>query len=191
MSILPRWNAKLRGRRQLLKTAEAKTTFWRARWRKAPTGSEERSRAFHMLTAAKELLSKRRKQVAEAERVVARHSASTQFGGSRAVTDEVVRIVGGRAPVTSRKRPANHPLSIGNPSSDHSGQNTLADAVDFGIAEAHSLKNEISRKLGGPAQLADFGSFVTRRNGHSYRVQIIAGNHGTGPHLHVGVKRVG
>ncbi len=188
--VLPRWTLKLRGRRKLLQTAQAKTTFWRARWRAAADGSEERGRAFHMLKAAKELVSKRQAQVTEAERVVARHSASTEFGGSRAVTDEVIRIVNGRAPVTSRKRAANHPLSIGNPGSDHSGQNTLADAVDFGIAEAHSLKNEISRKLGGPAQLADFGSFTTRRNGQSYRVQIIAGTHGTGPHLHVGVKRV-
>jgi len=188
--VLPRWTLKLRGRRQLLQTAQAKTTFWRARWRAAADGSAERSRAFAMLKAAKELVSKRQAQVTEAQRVVARHSASTEFGGSRAVTDEVIRIVDGRAPVTSRKRAANHPLSIGNPGSDHSGQNTLADAVDFGIAEAHSLKNEISRKLGGPAQLADFGSFTTRRNGQSYRVQIIAGTHGTGPHLHVGVKRV-
>lgn len=190
MSVLPRWTVKLRGRRELLKTAQAKTTFWRARWRQAPAGSAERSRAFHMLTAAKELLGKRRAQVAQAERVVARHSVSTEFGGSRAVTDEVIRIVNGRAQVTSRKRAANHPLSIQNPGSDHSGQNTLADAVDFGIAEAHGLKNEISRKLGGPAQLADYGTFVTRRNNQSYRVQIIAGTHGTGPHLHVGVKKV-
>ena len=188
--VLPRWTVKLRGRRKLLQTAQAKTTFWRARWRTAADGSAERGRAFHMLKSAKELVSKRQAQVTEAERVVARHSASTEFGGSRAVTDEVIRIVNGRAPVTSRKRAANHPLSIGNPGSDHSGQNKLADAVDFGIAEAHSLKNEISRKLGGPAQLADFGSFTTRRNGQSYRVQIIAGTHGTGPHLHVGVKRV-
>lgn len=189
MSVLPRWTVKLRGRQKLLKTAAGKTAFWRARWLKAPADSEERSRAFHMLKAAKGLLVKRRAQVAEAERVVARHSASTEFGGSRAVTDEVIRIVDNRAPVTSRKRAANHALSIGNPSSDHSGLNKLADAVDFGIAEAHALKNEISRKLGGPAQLEDFGTFTTRRNGHSFRVQIIAGTHGTGPHLHVGVKR--
>jgi len=188
--VLPRWTVKLRGRQKLLQTAQARTAFWRARHRAAAEGTEQRSRAFHMLTAAKELLAKRREQVAEAERVVARHSASTEFGGSRAVTDEVIRIVDGRAPVTSRKRAANHPLSISNPGSDHSGANPLADAVDFGIAEAHGLKNEISRKLGGPAQLVDFGEFVTRRNGHRYRVQIIAGTHGTGPHLHVGVRKV-
>lgn len=191
MTVLSRWNVKLRGRRKLLQTAQAKTVYWRARWRKAPNGSEQRGRAYRMLVAAKKLLYKRREQVAEAERVIARHSASTEWGGSRAVTDEVIRIVGNRAPVTSRKRAANDPLSIKNPSSDHSGQNTLADAVDFGIAEAHALKNEISRRLGGPRQLADYGKFVALRNGHSYRVQIIAGTHGTGPHLHVGVKRVG
>ncbi len=66
----------------------------------------------------------------------------------------------------------------------------LADAVDFGIAEAHGLKHELSRKLGGPATLPDYGTFHTRRKGRTYRHQLIAGTHGTGPHLHYGVERV-
>jgi hypothetical protein len=107
------------------------------------------------------------------------------WGGSRGVTDEVVRIVGERAPITSRKRTA----TFGNPGSDHHVSQVSADAVDFGIANAHWLKNEISRRLGGPSTLADFGNFFITRKGRRYRVQIIAGTHGTGPHLHVGVRR--
>ena len=140
----------------------------------------------------------RRKQLAGARRQLERARQAlarirrdeAQWGGSRAVTNEVIRIVDGRARVTSRKRAAGDPLSIANPSSDHSGQNTTADAVDFGIAEAHWLKDEISRKLGGPTTLTDYGSFNVRRNSRAYRVQLIAATHGTGPHLHVGVRRV-
>jgi hypothetical protein len=62
--------------------------------------------------------------------------------------------------------------------------------VDFGIGNAHWLKNEISKKLGGPSNLPDYGTFLVRRDGKTFRVQMIAGTHGTGPHLHVGVKRV-
>ena len=111
------------------------------------------------------------------------------YGGSRAITNEAIRIVAGRARVTSRKRAASDPLSIANPGSDHSAQNTQADAVDFGIATAYSLGAEIARRLGG-SWSTDYQSFTVRRDGHSYRVQIIAGTHGTGPHLHVGVLRV-
>jgi len=89
-----------------------------------------------------------------------------------------------------RKRAANDPLSIANPGSDHSGRNLNADAVDFGIASAYSLGSEIARKLGG-SWSTDYQSFNVRRNGRTYRVQIIAGTHGTGPHLHCGVARIG
>jgi hypothetical protein len=112
---------------------------------------------------------------------------NAQWGGARQVTNEIIGIVNGRAPVTSRKRWE----LFGNPSSDHYRGNKDADAVDFGIAEAHWLKNEISRRLGGPSELADGGTFVIVRGGKTFRVQIIAGTHGTGPHLHVGVKRIG
>ena len=101
-----------------------------------------------------------------------------------------VAIVAGRVATGSRKRSATDPLSIANPGSDHNEANTLADAVDFKIAEAHWLKNEISRRLGGPRVLVDYGKFTIQRGSRQFRVQIIAGTHGTGPHLHVGVKRV-
>ena len=106
------------------------------------------------------------------------------WGGCRGLTDEIVGIVGNRAVITSRKR------SWGTWGSDHNVAQVRADAVDFGIANAHWLKHEISRKLGGPAYLGDYGSFLVVRRKKRFRVQMIAGTHGTGPHLHVGVRRV-
>ena len=102
------------------------------------------------------------------------------------MTNEVIRIVGDRARITSRKRVA----TLGNPGSDHHVSQRTADAVDFDIGDAYPLADEISRRLGGPRDVADFERFTIRRNGRDYRVQIIAGSHGTGPHLHVGVRRV-
>lgn len=134
-------------------------------------------------------LGRRIRNIGSALRLLA--SDDHLWGGSRAVTNEIVRIVGKRAPVTSRKRAASDPLSKANPGSDHNEANTLADAVDFGIAEAYALARELAAKLGAPNQWSgDYDSFTVRRNGHSYRVQIIAGTHGTGPHLHVGVERI-
>lgn len=114
---------------------------------------------------------------------------SSEWGGSRTVTNEVVAIVNGRAGITSRKRSATDPLSRGNPGSDHNMANATADAVDFGIANAFSLAREIAAKLGAPNEwTGDFDSFNVVRDGRTYRVQLIAGTHGTGPHLHVGVR---
>lgn len=113
---------------------------------------------------------------------------SAQWGGSRGVTNEIIRIVAGRAPITSRKRAASDPLSIANPNSDHSGQNLVADAVDFGTANNYALGREIAHRLGGSWN-SDYQSFYIIFDGKRYRVQIIAGTHGTGPHLHVGVRR--
>lgn len=107
------------------------------------------------------------------------------WAGSRGVTNEVIRIVNGRAPITSRKRWE----LFNNPSSDHYMLNRTADAVDFGTASNYELANEIARKLGG-SWSGDYDSFIITRKGKQFRVQIIAGTHGTGPHLHVGVRRV-
>ena len=107
------------------------------------------------------------------------------WGGCRQITNEAIRFVGDRAPVTSRKRWP----TFGNPGSDHHRSQLHADAVDFGIGEAHTLADRLAKHLGGPSDIVDFQHFVVRRHGVSYRVQIIAGTHGTGPHLHVGVRR--
>ncbi len=112
------------------------------------------------------------------------------WAGSRYFTNRVIEIVGRRADVTSRKRAF---VLLGNRGSDHWVGNATADAVDLGIAEAHGLADEISRELGGPRDIADFQHFTLRnpQNGKTYRAQLIAGTHGTGPHLHNGFKLIG
>lgn len=95
-------------------------------------------------------------------------------------------------PVTSRKRWE----TFGNPSSDHYKGNRDADAVDGGTAENHSLADTIKRALTDDphANAVDYEEFIIVRahtgSPEEYRVQIIAGTHGTGPHIHIGVKRV-
>lgn len=111
------------------------------------------------------------------------------WGGCRGVTNEVIRFVAQDSPgipVTSRKRVA----LFGNPGSDHHVSQLRADAVDFGTANNYGLGVRIAHHLGG-SWSRDYESFEIRYDGRRYRVQIIAGTHGTGPHLHVGVRRVG
>lgn len=174
---LKEWQAKKAHRK-------AMWNYWIRRERRAKT-NQARERA-HKKRAKWSALYERAAERVQHLKHKIKEKGNARWAHCRGVTNEVIGIVGGRARVTSRKRWE----IFGNPGSDHYRGNKTADAVDFGIAEAHSLKNEISRKLGGPAILPDYGSFITTRDGRQFRVQIIAGKHGTGPHLHVGVKRV-
>jgi hypothetical protein len=107
------------------------------------------------------------------------------WGGSMSIVEqEVVPIMTKYGPITSRKRTE----TFGNPSSDHYVGNTTAYAADCGIAERHDVLDEIGRALGiGP--MTDYASYYITRSGNRFRVQGIAGTHGTGPHLHLGVRR--
>jgi hypothetical protein len=175
-----------------LKLWQSRKAYRYGKWRYY-IRKERRAKTSTGKAAAHRLRAKWSKLHEEAAKTVTRRkrqlAENNKYGGSRAVTNEIIRIVGGRASVTSRKRPAWHPLSISNPSSDHSGLNRLADAVDFGTANNYSLAREIARRLGGWWS-GDYDAFVISRSGNKYRVQIIAGTHGTGPHLHVGVRRI-
>lgn len=162
-----------------------RTVYWKARYKAARKTAKPRvrKRLHASIDLGEDLRKQRRTLVARRERL-RRQRSDAQWGGARAITNEIIDIVNGRAPITSRKRWQ----LFGNPGSDHWRGKKNADAVDFGIAEAHWLKNEISRRLGGPRELADYGSFFVERNGQTFRVQLIAGTHGTGPHLHAGVE---
>lgn len=188
MSLYSRWRERLsrrkKNRRQAVLRWQKAHELWERAKRKG--WPKRRRRAHADMEKAKREGGRLKRRVAQAKQRVRRYSDS-RWGGSRAITNEVIDIVAGRARVSSRKRWE----LFGNPGSDHHRSQKVADAVDFAIAEAHWLKNEISRRLGGPSELADYDSFIIVRNGASYRVQIIAGTHGTGPHLHVGVRRVG
>lgn len=96
------------------------------------------------------------------------------------------------APVTSGKRWE----TFGNPGSDHYKGNKDADARDFGIANAYQTAQELRRLLTGDSSAlhTDYENFYIVRTlpggiEATFRVQIIAGTHGTGPHLHVGIRR--
>lgn len=91
-------------------------------------------------------------------------------------------------PRTSAKRWATY----GNPGSDHWRGNLTAYAEDYGTANNHELADKIGRKLGivkKGEHVQDYRAYYIRRGGKRFRVQIIAATHGTGPHLHVGVRR--
>jgi hypothetical protein len=115
------------------------------------------------------------------------------WGGSRYFTNRAIEFIDSvRSPnprITSRKRLT----AFGNPGSDHWVANRQADAVDFGLVSDHEAKNELAQRFHFPGHGAvpDFATWTTKHDGHTYRHQVIAGTHGTGPHLHYGCRRVG
>jgi hypothetical protein len=106
-------------------------------------------------------------------------------GSKQIIAEEVWPIVRkhGISP-TSGKRSE----TFGNPGSDHFVGNITAFAKDFATVDNFPLAEKIRTALDGGNHV-DYESFIIERRGHRYRVQIIAGTHGTGPHLHVGVRR--
>jgi hypothetical protein len=106
-------------------------------------------------------------------------------GGKRIMRKEVWPIIEptGIRPTSGKRRE-----TFGNPSSDHYFLNVYAFAKDYATANNERLAQKIRTKLDGGTH-RDYESFYITRRGHRYRVQIIAATHGTGPHLHVGIKR--
>jgi hypothetical protein len=88
--------------------------------------------------------------------------------------------------VGSRKRW----LTFGNSSSDHHRSQRDADAVDFRLENAYPTRDKILHELGVRGEIVDYGRYRVSHNGGWYRVQPIARSHGTGPHLHIGVRRI-
>lgn len=117
-----------------------------------------------------------------------------KYAGATAIIKyEVIPILhAAGVPVTSRKRWA----TFGNPSSDHWKGNKDADAVDGAtFVENNELGSEIVTALKQrESEMSAFAEFeITRSHtgsAETYRVQVITEEHGTGPHIHIGVKRV-
>ncbi|HXR30817.1 MAG TPA: hypothetical protein VN752_06720 [Solirubrobacterales bacterium] len=147
----------------------------------APLGSKIRK---HAKAALRRLNKQRKKLVAD----------RFKFKGATAIIKyEVIPILhAAGVPVTSRKRWA----TFGNPSSDHWLGNRDADAVDGAtFAENNELGSAIVSALKQrKTEMSSFAEFeITRSHtgsAETYRVQVITEEHGTGPHIHIGVKRV-
>ena len=115
------------------------------------------------------------------------------YGGCRYIIENEVIPVAKKygVPVTSRKRPANHPLSISNPGSDHNEANTYADAVDLGTYNGQALAHAIAKALGiSGFSTGNYNHYFIQRRGHTFRVQILWAVSGHFDHVHVGIKRV-
>lgn len=147
----------------------------------APKGSKVRKIA---VRAIRRLRKQRRKLVAD----------RFKYKGATAIIKyEVIPILhAAGVPVTSRKRWE----TFGNPSSDHWKGNKDADAVDGGtFVENDELGSAIVTALKQrKSTMTAFAEFTIDRShtgsAETYRVQVITEEHGTGPHIHIGVKRV-
>ena len=156
------------------KRLETKKARQVKRYRRNKRGTPERARA-------KKAIARLNKLIEAVQRILA-------WGGSKWIIAREVRPVVKKHGIrrTSGKRSE----TFGNPSSDHFIGNRLAYAEDYATDSNHALADEIGRNL-GIGNITDYAEYYIKRWGFTYRVQIIAGTHGTGPHLHVGVKRVG
>lgn len=147
----------------------------------APKGSQIRK---HAKAAIRRLGKQRKRLVAD----------RFKYKGATAIIKyEVIPILhAAGVPVTSRKRWA----TFGNPSSDHWKGNKDADAVDGGtFVNNDELGSAIVTALKQrKSEMTAFSEFTIERShtgsAESYRVQVITEEHGTGPHIHIGVKRV-
>ena len=120
-------------------------------------------------------------------------AGSPHWGGS----DDVIRKFGDPvaadfgAPVTSRKRAANDPLTIANPSSDHSVLAITASAADYGTFSGSGLAYAIARAFGiAGYSTGNYNGYNVTIDGHVYRVQILWAVSGHFNHVHLGVRRV-
>lgn len=114
-------------------------------------------------------------------------AGSPHWGGSDDILElevEPIARLKGFEP-NSAKRSA----CYGNCGSDHHTSQTYASARDFPTVNNHALAQEIRTRLAGGLH-RDYEHFYFTRNNRRYRGQIIAQTHGTGPHLHVGIRKV-
>jgi hypothetical protein len=118
-------------------------------------------------------------------------SGTGSWGGSESIiVNEIIPLVEkhrGPGKVGSGKRSETY----GNPGSDHHVSQTTASARDFYLVNDYAMAGLIFAKLTGKSAgewEGDYSAFYIKRAGKWFRVQLIAGTHGTGPHLHAGVR---
>lgn len=118
-------------------------------------------------------------------------SGQGKLGGCRSIINNEVVPVAKKygVPITSRKRAANHPLSIANPSSDHNAANRTADAIDLGTIDGAPVAYAIAHSLGITGySTGNYNGYYIERAGKTFRVQILWAVSGHYDHVHVGVR---
>lgn len=150
----------------------------------------------HQKEAAKLLkkADKDRKAINKLDRLIEKEekrrpeSGTGAWSGSKSIVQNEVMPVARRWGIgtTSAKRWA----TFGNPGSDHWMGNRTSYAKDFATSSNYSFGVAIGDALGVPynGSQDDYRAFYIIRAGKSFRVQIICGTHGTGPHTHIGIR---
>jgi len=118
-------------------------------------------------------------------------SGKGRLAGCRSIINNEVVPVARKydAPITSRKRAANDPLTLANPGSDHNAAIRTADAIDLGTVDGSPLAFAIAHSLGITGySTGNYNGYYIERAGNTYRVQILWAVSGHYDHVHVGVK---
>lgn len=73
---------------------------------------------------------------------------------------------------------------------DHDPSQVLASARDYRtFNQDNPLRDGVCEALGVEGAVSDYGHYYFLCDGHRFRVQPIASQHGTGPHCHIGLRR--
>lgn len=173
--------------RQRKRRIETELRQQRRRHRRHRPGSKARKEA----AAAIDSLVRRLAAVEALLRKIARakpRSGTGAWGGSQSIFENEVFPVtraAGFSPTSTKRRE-----TYGNPGSDHHVSQALAFAADFPTANNRELAQRVARRL-GLGTVSEYTAYYIKRAGRTFRVQFIWSTHGTGPHLHIGIERVG
>lgn len=116
------------------------------------------------------------------------------WGGSQGAAEWILQKAsqkGSVPPISSRKRAANHYLSLSNPGSDHNERNTTAYAIDFATYDGAGFALRLADSIGwSNYRTGNYESYYWNApDGNRYRVQILWGVEGHWNHVHLGVRR--
>lgn len=112
-------------------------------------------------------------------------SGTGDWGGSESVELEIEAVVEKKRGECSGSRKRTE--TYGNPGSDHHVSQTTAYAIDFLLANDYEIAYIVAAHF-GVDWAGDYSNFYVERGGKRFRVQLIAGPHGTGPHFHTGTR---
>lgn len=151
----------------------------------AKPGGERRSKLAKLVRSLRALKERLLRRLHD-PRVVLTSGAPHWGGCEDILANEVVPVLrGAGVTVTSGKRSETY----GNPTSDHHTSQLTASARDAATVNNFALRDRVMHALGVEGAILDYHSYYIVRSGARFRVQPIAGTHGTGPHLHIGIRR--